>query len=191
MAPPKHEIACTRSFGSAVRELDELTEAVSEFSARAVQKLRGQAGMTSQVVVFIRTSPFRQTPQYSRSLVVPLRRPTADMAAVTSAAVMGLRAIFKPDFDYANAGVMLLVIGSSKVKQFELDLESADQGSTAARETQVRPQLMAALDSLNERFGCGTLKLASAGAGATPRNWTMKQELHTPACSSGGRTCRW
>jgi len=186
VAPAKQEIACTRSFGSAVRELDELTEAVSEFSARAAQKLRGQAGVTGQVLVFIRTSPFRQTPQYSRSLVVPLRRPTADTAAITSAAVMGLRAIFKPDFDYAKAGVMLLDIGSSKVEQLELDLDAADHRSATARAPEARPQLMAALDSLNERYGRGTLKLASAGAGVAPRNWTMKQELRTPAY-----TTRW
>ncbi len=186
VAPAKKEIACTRSFGSAVRDLDELTEAVSEFSARAAQKLRGQAGLTSQVLVFIRTSPFRQTTQYSRSLVVPLRRPTADTTAITSAAVKGLKAIFQPDFDYAKAGVMLLDVGASDKEQFELELDSVDHGSTTTRAPGARPQLMAALDSLNERYGRGTLKLASAGAGVVPRNWTMKQELRTPAY-----TTRW
>ncbi len=186
VAPAKQEIACTRSFGSAVRDLDELTEAVSEFSARAAQKLRGQAGVTSQVLVFIRTSPFRQTPQYSRSLVVPLRRPTADTAAITSAAVQGLRAIFKPDFDYAKAGVMLLDIGSSDTEQFELELDANDGSSTSVRAPEARPRLMATLDLVNERYGRGTLKLASAGIGIAPRNWTMKQELRTPAY-----TTRW
>ena len=186
VAPAKQEIACTRSFGSAVRELDELTEAVSEFSARAAHKLRGQTGVTGQVVVFIRTSPFRQTAQYSRSLVVPLRRPTSDTAAITGAAVMGLKSIFKPGFDYAKAGVMLLDIDSSNTEQFELDLDDADHMPNAAREPPARPQLMAALDAVNERYGRGTLKLASAGWGTTPRKWTMKQELRTPAY-----TTRW
>jgi DNA polymerase V len=186
VAPAKQEIACTRSFGSTVRDLDELIEAVSEFSARAAQKLRGQAGVTSQVLVFIRTSPFRHTPQYSRSLVVPLRRPTSDTTAITSAAVQGLKAIFKPDFDYAKAGVMLLDIGSSDTEQFELDLDADDCSSTSARAPEARPRLMAALDLVNQRYGRGTLKLASAGVGVTPRNWTMKQELRTPAY-----TTRW
>ena len=66
VAPAKQEIACTRSFGSPVQALDELVEAVSDFSARAAQKLRGQAGVAGQVMVFIRTSPFRKTPQYSQ-----------------------------------------------------------------------------------------------------------------------------
>lgn len=193
-APAKQEIACTRSFGSVVKDLDELIEAVSDFSARAAKKLRGQSGVTGQVLVFIRTSPFRQTTQYSRSLVVPLRRPTSDTAEITSAAVLGLKAIFKPGFDYAKAGVMLLDIDSSQSTQFELDLDAADDaadGARASHATQSRPKLMAALDSLNERYGRGTLKLASAGLGGAglggaPRNWTMKQELRTPAY-----TTRW
>ena len=76
---PKQEIACTRSFGHSVLELRELQEAVTEFASRASEKLRKQDGHAGQVLVFIRTSPFRvQDKQYSRSMVVPLRRPTAD-----------------------------------------------------------------------------------------------------------------
>jgi hypothetical protein len=145
--------------------------------------------VTSQVLVFIRTSPFRQTAQYSRSLVVPLRRPTADTAAITGAAVMGLKAIFKPGFDYAKAGVMLLDIDSSRSEQFELDLgvEGGEPEAVSPPMTSgSRPNLMAALDSLNARYGRGTLKLASAGLGSAPRNWTMKQERRTPAY-----TTRW
>ncbi len=45
-----------------------------------------------------------------RSLVIPFRRPTADWADITSAAVIDLKAIFKPGLDYAKAVVMLLDI---------------------------------------------------------------------------------
>lgn len=180
VAPAKQEIACTRSFGAPVCEVDELIEAVTEFSTRAAQKLRGQVGAAGQVMVFIRTSPFRKMAQYSRSVVVPLRSPSSDTAVLAGAALMGLRAIYKPGFDYAKAGVMLLDIGSANTVQFELDLESDDPAPKA------RPRLMDALDSVNERFGRGTLKLSSAGLGLAPRNWTMKQERRTPAY-----TTRW
>ena len=180
VAPAKQEIACTRSFGAPVQALDELVEAVSDFSARAAKKLRGQAGVAGQVMVFIRTSPFRKTPQYSRSVVVPLRSPSADTAVITGAALMGLKSIYKSGFDYAKAGVMLLDIGQVSTMQFELDLEADTPVPNA------RPRLMDALDSVNDRFGRGTLKLASAGLGTTPRNWTMKQERRTPAY-----TTRW
>ena len=87
----KQEIACTRSFGHAILELRELQEAVTEFASRAAEKLRKQASHTAQVLVFIRTSPFRaQDAQYSRSVVVPLRRPTDDSAAISQAALAGL-----------------------------------------------------------------------------------------------------
>ncbi len=77
--PKKNEIACTRSFGHQVLELSVLQEAVTEFASRAAQKLRLQNGHAGQVLTFFRTSPFRvQDPQYSRSTVVPLRRPTSD-----------------------------------------------------------------------------------------------------------------
>lgn len=59
--------------------------------------------------------------------------------------------------------------------QFELDLEAADPAPGG------RPRLLEALDALNDRYSRGTLKLASAGLGTAPRNWTMKQERRTPA----------
>ncbi|NBS03595.1 MAG: Y-family DNA polymerase, partial [Rhizobiales bacterium] len=82
---PKKEIACTRSFGHAVTELSDLTQAVTEFASRAAEKVRKQHSLASEVMVFIRTSPFRKDPQYSRSIVVPLRRPTADTGAIVQA----------------------------------------------------------------------------------------------------------
>ena len=111
--PAKQQIACTRSFGSAVRDMAQLTEAVSEFATRAAEKLRAQNSLTSQVLVFIRTSPFRQVPQYSKSHVQPLVTPTADSRQITRAALEGLRRIYRPGFDYAKAGVMLMDIGSA------------------------------------------------------------------------------
>ncbi len=39
---------------------------------------------------------------------------------------------------------------------------------------------MAALDSINGKWGRGTLYLASAGAAGKLRSWEMKQERKTP-----------
>lgn len=170
--PPKREIACTRSFGQPVRTLRELTEAVSEFASRASEKLRRQEGHAGQVLTFVQTSPFRrQDKQYSRSITVPLRRPTADSAAIVATAVQGLRAIFKPGFNFAKAGVMLLDLVPASLEQGELDLES--EGAD-------RAGLMTAIDTLNDRYGRGTVALASAGIASQKRRWTMKQSLRTP-----------
>ena len=90
---PKKEIACTRSFGRPVTELCPLVEAVSEFAARAAQKLRQQGSVSSELLVFAHTSPFRPGPRFARSVVAPLRRPTSDTALLVQAAVTGIRSI--------------------------------------------------------------------------------------------------
>ena len=170
---PKQEIACTRSFGQPITELHELAEAITEFASRAAQKLRKQHSLAGQVLCFIRTSPFRSDPQYSRSITVPLRRPTADTALIVGAAIAGLRAIYRPDYKMAKAGVMLLEIQSDSVQQQELALEDDSVVE--------RGNLMATLDGLNLRYGRGTVSMASAGLAGEHRAWVMKQERRTPA----------
>ena len=176
----KKEIACTRSFGHPVMELKHLQEALTEFTGRAAQKLRSQGSRTSQVLCFIRTSPFRtQDAQYSRSIVMPLRRPTDDSTEIIQAALRGLQALYRPGYRYAKAGVMLLDLSPAQRCQQELSLEQEPQSSE-------REKLMRALDAINLRYGRGTLQLASAGLEGNGRLWTMRQERKTP-----GYTTRW
>lgn len=168
----KKEIACTRSFGRAVMDLGELEEAVSTFASRGAEKLRAQGSHAGQVLTFVRTSPFRPDKQYSRSIIVPLRRPTADTAALVETALIGLRAIYRPGFKFAKAGVMLIDLSDASVQQGELDLEP--------ELCENRGRLMTAMDGLNRRYGRGTVIIGSAGTGDMPRNWAMKQERRTP-----------
>ncbi|CAM8665631.1 DinP Nucleotidyltransferase/DNA polymerase involved in DNA repair [Comamonadaceae bacterium] len=175
----KKEIACTRSFGRPITELHHIAEAVTEFASRAAEKLRKQHSLAGQVYVYIRTSPFRKDQQYSRSMVTPLRRPTADTAQIIKAALQGLSQIFKPGFNYAKAGVMLLDLQPDTNQQAELDLEGGDSEED-------RTKLMTAMDTLNQRFGKGTVLTASAGLDGARREWSMKQLRRTPAY-----TTRW
>jgi DNA polymerase V len=179
---PKKEIACTRSFGHPVLELSGLTEAITEFSSRAAEKVRKQRSMAGDVMVFIRTSPFRKDAQYSRSIVVPLRRPTADTGAIVHAAIMGLQAIFQQGYKYAKAGVMLLDLQLDSILQGELAFEDDETMEDIADKS----TLMTALDTINQRFGKGTMKMASAGLNGDRRVWSMKQERRTP-----GYTTNW
>lgn len=174
---PKQEIASTRSFGHPVTELSDLNEAVTEFASRAAHKLRKQGSQAGQVMVFVRTSPFRKEPQYSGSLIVPLRRPSSDTGLIVAAALAGLRAIYRPGFKLAKAGVMLIDLQPDTVQQAELDLQDDDAPD--------RGRLMTALDDLNLRYGKGTVLMASAGLAGERRAWAMKQERRTP----GYTTC--
>ena len=168
----KKEIACTRSFGHPVSTLPELTEAITEFTSRAAEKLRKQSSVAGQIYVFIRTSPFRQEPQYSRGIAVPLRRPTSDTGALIASALAGLRAIFQPGYKLAKAGVMLMDLAANTVHQSELDFESDEVPDRGA--------LMTTIDGINRRYGRGTVLMASAGLAGDARAWSMKQERRTP-----------
>lgn len=168
---PKKEIAFTRSFGGAVTELEDLVAAVTRFASGAAVKLRAQGSKAGQLQVFAHTSAFRPGPKYSRSLTIPLRRPTADSVVLVNAAVKGIEAIYRPGFNFAKAGVMLLDLQDGGLEQGELDLET---------EAPERGQLMGTLDKLNDRFGRGSVILASAGLKGPQRDFEMKQNLLTP-----------
>lgn len=111
--------------------------------------------------------------QYSRSTIVPLRRPCSDTSAIVHAAILGLRSIYRPGFKLAKAGVMLLDLAPESREQFELDLGEPEPERDRAR-------LMQALDAVNDRWGRGSLKVASGKVGAAPRAWGMKQDRKSP-----------
>ncbi len=173
---PKKEIACTRSFGQKVTELHDLRAAITDFACRAAQKLRGQNSNALCVLTFIRTSPFRQQDkQYGRSVTLPLRLPTSDTLHIVSTALKGLEMIFCPGFNYAKAGVILLDLQTATVQQGELSF-----GDNVVASDQRKTKLMSAIDTLNNRFGRGTLTLGSAGMQYDDRRWEMKQERRSP-----------
>lgn len=183
---PKQQIACTRSFGLKVTELKELEEAITEFASRAAQKLRGQDSQANAVLVFVRTSPFRvQDRQYAKSVTVPLRLPSSDTLRICQAALLGLKRIFQPGYNYAKAGVMLLDLQPATQVQHELDFQDDDQQTE-----QKHHRLMQALDAVNERYGRGTLRLGSTRVQTrtdnVQRHWEMRQERRTPRY-----TTRW
>lgn len=177
-APPaKREIAFTRSFGQPVTDLQDLIQAVTEFASGAAAKLRLQGSKAGRISVFVSTSPFRPPPHCSRHTTVPLRKPTSNTQDLVRAAVFGLRAIYLSGFNFIKAGVMLLDLQDEGVEQLELGLDT---------EPSTHSQLMSTMDRLNDRYGRGTLRLASAGTQAQERKWSMRQKLLTPAY-----TTRW
>ncbi len=169
---PKKQIACTRSFGQPITEVEALIEAVSEFTSRAAAKLRRQTGLAGQILVFAHTSPFRQGPHFSKSIVIPLRRPTADSRLLVQSAVAGVRQIYQPGFRLSKAGVMLMDLTNDASMQGELDLDPV--------ETRDRTKLMIAMDALNDRYGRGTVHVGSAARQRAPSDWSMRQQRLTP-----------
>ena len=166
--PDRQQIISSRSFGNMVTELPVLQDALSTFVANACAKLRGQQSHAAVIQVFLQTNRFRKDlPQYMPSLAVPLPHPTNDSLEVTRWASDLCARMFKPEFQYKKAGIMLSEISPVTHRQGDL-LE----GSISSND-----KLMLALDTLNQRFGRGTVKVSTQGA---YQDWQMRQERKSP-----------
>jgi DNA polymerase V len=171
VAPPKQQIMSSKSFGRPVLTQSELAEAASSYATRAAEKLRAQQSVCGAIYVFVQTNRFRpDDPQYSAGLTIPLPNPTGDTRLLTGAALHGLACLFKPGYSYKKVGVMLMDLSQTAVGQQSLFDAVAEQSAHSAA-------VMAALDSVNKRFGRDALFLASAG---TQKSWAPRAEMKTP-----------
>ena len=172
--PDKQQIISSRSFGGMVSELVVLQDALSTFVANACAKLRAQKSHAAVIQVFLQTNRFRKDlPQYNPSLAVPLPYPTNDSLEVNRCASYLCERMFKPGYQYKKAGIMLSEISPVTRQQGDL-LEASPESNN---------RLMEALDSLNRRYGRGTVKVSTQGAYS---QWQMRQERKSPCY-----TTRW
>lgn len=179
MSQPKEQIMVSRSFGHLTNNPYDLREALRQHAARAGEKLRKQDSVTSAVMVFVRTNPFRSDlPQYSNRVVISLERPTDDSRDLIHAAVQGLRQLWRKGFAYHKAGIMLLDLSPKANRQ--LTLTETPQTETEAKRSE---RLMATVDRLNRELGRGTIQLGLPRAGNA---WALRSEHRTPRY-----TTRW
>jgi len=165
-APPKQEICCSRMFGQRLHELAPIREAVASYAARACEKLRAQGSVCKRVRVSIRTGMFNpDEPKFARGLLCELPYPTDDTQLIIKAALAGLEQLYRPGFAFSKAEVLLLEL--CQRGEFTDDLFAPTQPEASSR-------LMAVLDSVNKKWGRGTLR--SGLLPATP-GWEMRREL--------------
>ncbi len=169
VVPDKQQIVSSRSFGQTVRDAAVLKDAMSTFVANACAKLRAQGSHASLIQVFLHTNRFRKDlPQYNPSFTLPLPQPTNDSLVVNRWAGYLVERLFKPDYAYKKAGIMLGEI--TPVGRYQADWLEPTQATDM--------RLMHALDSLNQRFGRGMVKVSTQGA---HKGWQMRQERKSPS----------
>lgn len=166
VAQPKQEICCSRMFGKRLRELPPIREAVATYAARACEKLRSQGSLCTRVRVSIRTGMFNpDEPRFARGIICVLPYPTDDTRQVTKAAVAGLEQVYREGFAFSKAEVLLMDLRQRG--EFTDDMFAATQPAASEKVMQV-------LDSINAKWGKGTLR--PGGVPATP-DWGMRREL--------------
>ncbi|MGM0832451.1 MAG: Y-family DNA polymerase [Pseudomonadota bacterium] len=173
MSEPKQQIMVSRSFGRLTSNPHDLREALRQHASRAGEKLRKQASVTSAVMVFVRTNPFREDlSQYRNRVVITLERPTDDSRELVAAAIQGLRKIWRKGYSYHKAGLMLLDLSPKANRQLSL----AETPQTEA-DAQRSERLMSTVDKLNRELGRGTVQLGLSRQGNA---WTLRSERRTP-----------
>lgn len=176
VAPPKQQIMASRSFGTPVFDLAQLSQAVASHTTRAAEKLRVQQYVAGAITVSIRSNPFKPwEPQYNQGVVVPLPEPSADTRVLINAALWGLGKIFRTGYAYKKAGVLLSGLEPVGRRQASLLTDLKREERAAA--------LMAAMDQINDRWGKGSVRPLAAGFGG---DWRMRREKLSPAW-----TTRW
>lgn len=168
LPPTRKGIAVTRSFGQRQTDKASVREALSAFANRAGEKLRRHGLVGPRMQIFIRTSPFDKGPRYSRSINYRFPEAVSDGPSLIAAARCGLDEIWREGFRYAKAGVILTDLSKARARQLSL--------LTDPRREQ-RDHLLAVMDTLNSRYGRGTVRPAAAGI---QTSWRLKRERCSP-----------
>jgi DNA polymerase V len=165
ISAPKKSITCSRSFGSAITELDPLSRSLAAFVARAAQKLRKQDSEATSLTIFLATSPFIDKP-YARSATLQLPQPTSYTPTLIKAANRCLKTLFRPDYPYKKTGITLEGIIPKNSRQEDLF-------GLSIEEHQKQHRLMQTADRLAPRG----LRFAAEGACNQRRQSTSPHSL--------------
>lgn len=168
--PPKKEIVSSKSFGSSVTELRDMQEATSEYCLRAVEKLREENQVASQITVFITTNRFKNEPQYANYATGRLPLPSAYSPDFLHAASVLMKRIYRSGYNYKKSGVMI----SDIMHQTKVPLDIFEPCYLDDK----RKVIMDCMDEINEKMGNHRLTYAASGI---KKPWQMKRQALTPS----------
>lgn len=156
----------TRSFGKVVTSRNELSEALTRYTADLSEKLRKNKVCTAYLTIFITTKRYDKH-YYSKSVTIDFEEPTNSSKIMIEKVQKLLQSIFQPGFYYRKAGV----IASGIIPQDSIPTNIFNQ-------LEGLPTLIdKALDITNYRFGKGSILVSSAGVNP---GWLMKTEIRSP-----------
>ena len=165
--PAKKAILSSRSFGHPVENIQEIKEAVALFTTRAAEKLRHQNSAARLLTVFMRTNPFKETPQYHNGVLVHLPVPTDSTSEMLFYAMKGIDQIYREGYKFNKVGIMLA--GFVPVDRTQIGLFDSENRFKMGVVSDL-------IDKINLDMGRQTIFYASCGI---RRPWQTKAELRS------------
>ncbi|MFT5756331.1 MAG: DNA polymerase V [Alteromonadaceae bacterium] len=166
---PKQEIFSTRSFGQRITDYQALMFALVTHGSIVGKKLRQQQSLVKRLLIFASSSP-HDNQYYKKSLVYEFPVATNSSSQIAYAISMVLPDIFQMGVHFYRCGVGAINLESLQYQQPDLFAPS-----------QPSPLIMGCFDQINNRYGQGTLTLASEGRA---EKWQMRRELLSPQYTS-------
>ena len=145
---PKKNIMCSRSFGNVVSDKSSIKQFIAEYTIRACEKMRGQSTRAQSIYIFLQTNKFKKGKQYNKGIVIGLNTPCSDTAQIIKLSTAAIDMIYRSGYLYQKAGIMLLDLIPENVNQYDF-FENTNYTSSDKR--------MKVMDSLNKKFGTGTI----------------------------------
>jgi DNA polymerase V len=150
---PRQVVMVSRSFQSPVYELNDIITALSEYTQEAVKRIRDEGLSCRYVSVYLMTNAYAEGDPYFNQMTVELPCLSAYLPEIQAAANELVRRIFRPNYKYRK--VMIGLTGLEKDENHQFDLFEMNYNRSDELET-----LMKTFDSINDKYGRGTLKLA-------------------------------
>ncbi|CAM3694703.1 Y-family DNA polymerase [Polynucleobacter antarcticus] len=173
VVPAKQQIVSSRSFGKPVISMEQLAESIATHIARGAEKLRSQQSVAGALTIFVQTNPHKQfEPQHHQGITISLADPSDNTLTLTTAALQGLKQIYKAGFKYRKAGVMFSCLVDKPTVQQSLFDDMEVKGKSAG--------LMKAMDSINSRFGNAVIRTAASGSHGNKQDWQMRSSNRSP-----------
>jgi len=158
--PDKQSICVSRSFAKELTAIEPLTEALATFVSMAAEKLRKQNSLTRQMQIFIFTNRHRKDKaQHYEGKLITFPTATNSTIEMVTFATQALKDIYKKDYGYKKAGVILYDISPDTGTQNIL-FDNIDRPKHAA--------LMQTMDLLNAQHGKNTVSISAQGTGKIP-----------------------
>lgn len=142
----KQSIRTTRTFKAAIVDKQELFCHITSFVERAASTLRKEHQIAHFVRLFITTSPHSKAPFYCNERSIQLVEPTSFTPKLIEAAHISFDAIYRSDFKYKRAGIILEGLVPDTEATSDLFL------STSMQRTNKERELMVTIDQINHRF---------------------------------------
>ncbi|MCL1985549.1 MAG: Y-family DNA polymerase, partial [Betaproteobacteria bacterium] len=175
---PRRTMVSSRSFGERITEKQHLAEALAMHATLAGERLRREKQEASGITIHIRTARYGHGPFYDKAAEINFPSPTANTRDFIKATRQGLDTIFQQGFLYAKAGIMLFdLVERHRRRQGSL-LDMLAPGERKEKDK----KLMAALDSVNKKFGRGSIRFAAEGQADAP--WHTKHTHRSPRYTS-------